>query len=327
MSRRHRISPPLAGGDQGEGESPPTRTDPAFPSPCSLPQGEGVSIAGAEAPRVGPARRVDLRFRRDPAGQTYLAEQRAGYPFHLCRLHRYAGDPDGMATLYLQSVSGGIYEGDDLAVSLTAEAQAQVHLTTQASTIVHSMRGSGAAHAVTLRAERDSFVEYMPDATILFPAARLGTRLLIEADESAAVIACDSFLMHDPRGSGATFGHLHASVEARRPDGRLLFADRYRMWGEAWAQGLPGVSGAQAAQGTLLVLHPCIAPERLVETLRAALTSRPDTYAGASALPNGCGAWARVLMNDGATLRAVLIEAWSAVRKLITDVRPQLRRK
>lgn len=271
--------------------------------------------------------RLEMRFARDAAGETFLARQRAGYPFHLCRVHRYAGDPAGMATLYVQSVAGGLYEGDALAVDAAVDAEAAVHLTTQASTVVHGMlRGGSAAQAVAIRAGAGSLVEYLPDAAILFPTARLATRLSIEADESATVIAGDSFLTHDPQGTGAPFGWLASLVEAQRPGGAPLFIDRWRLPGQAWAARAPGVSGPFGGQGMVLVLHAA-APERMAAAMREALASCAEVYAGASTLPSGCGAWARLLADDGAALRAGMLAVWSAAREFVTGARPRPRRK
>jgi urease accessory protein len=263
---------------------------------------------------------------RDPAGNTFVARQRAGYPFHLCKVHRYAGDPAGMATLYVQSVAGGLYENDFLAVDVEAQRAASVHLTTQASTIVHGMpRGGDAAQRMHIRAAPESLVEYLPDATIMFPTARLASSATIEADAGATVIAGDSFLAHDPRGRGGCFGWIASRLEARRPDGTLLFADRWRLPGEAWSARLAGVSGPYAGHGTLLVLHT--APEQIAAVLRAALAGCSDIYAGASLLPNSSGAWVRILASDGAALRSAMLAVWAAAREAISGTRPQPRRK
>ena len=81
--------------------------------------------------------RADITFGREPGGQTFVKRQFAAYPFHICRPHYFAGDPAGMVTLYLQSLSGGIYEHERLSLSVAAQPRTRVHLTSQASTIVH----------------------------------------------------------------------------------------------------------------------------------------------------------------------------------------------
>ena len=73
--------------------------------------------AGRRRDRDG---RIELRFARGPDGSTHVERQLASYPFHLCRALRLPGDPDGMATLYLQSCAGGLFEHDRLSVSIVA---------------------------------------------------------------------------------------------------------------------------------------------------------------------------------------------------------------
>ncbi|MEY2823540.1 MAG: Urease accessory protein UreD 1, partial [Pseudomonadota bacterium] len=80
-----------------------------------------------------------IQFVKRPDGATGVGRQLVGYPFHLGRPLKFSGDPIGMSSLYLQSCSGGIFEGDDLGLRFLAQAGTQAHLTSAASTIVHSM--------------------------------------------------------------------------------------------------------------------------------------------------------------------------------------------
>ena len=65
----------------------------------------------------------------------------------------------------------------------------------------------------------------------------------------------------------------------------------------------------------------------MLDAIRAALYPLPETYAGASALPNDCGVRARILTADGASRRIAMHAAWAAARKMITGVQPKPRRK
>ena len=72
--------------------------------------------AFAEAERPAPGGRAvgaALRFRRS-GNKTFLVKQYTPHPFHITRPFYVDGDPDSMATLYLQSSSGGLYGDDDL---------------------------------------------------------------------------------------------------------------------------------------------------------------------------------------------------------------------
>lgn len=271
--------------------------------------------------------RIELEFARAPEGETYLRRQRAAYPYHLCKPYRYPGDPAGMATLYLQSCAGGIYAGDRLEERIRVGAGAAAQVTTQAASIVHSMIGAAAFQSVEVEAEAGAFAEYLPDPLILFPHASFETRLRIRAAEGATVLACDSFLMHDPDAADGCFDRLSAEIAAETTDGRLLALDRFEIDGATMRRGLAGLSGRFAAHGSLWALGREDATDGVVDAMRERLSAVSGIHAGASRLPNGAGAAARILAEDGFALRAGLFAAWSGARFALTGRLPEPRRK
>ena len=56
---------------------------------------------------------ASLTFRQR-GGRTFLGGQLTPHPFHITRPFYRPDDPAGMATLYLQSSSGGLYGDDQL---------------------------------------------------------------------------------------------------------------------------------------------------------------------------------------------------------------------
>ncbi|HEX6102367.1 MAG TPA: urease accessory protein UreD, partial [Alphaproteobacteria bacterium] len=231
-----------------------------------------------------------------------------------------------MATLYVQSCSGGIYEGDRLSLRVEAPARAQLHVTTQAATIVRSMRGAGARQETMLEAEAGSLVEYLPDPLILFPQARLETTLRIRADRDARLITGEAFLLHDPLGLGRPFAHLGSLLTVEDPvGGRVLIRDRLAARGADWTRRIPGVTGDAVGTASLIILGPD-APG-LVAPLRAALDVVPGLWGGASLLLGGTGVVCRLLAQDGRALRSGLDAVWRATRLHWTGIEPRARRK
>jgi urease accessory protein len=270
--------------------------------------------------------RLLLGFAVGGDGTTRLQRQFASYPFHLCRPFRFAGDPPELATLYVQSCSGGIYDGDQLSLRIEAPAQAQLHVTTQAATIVRSMRGAGAWQETVLEAGAGSMVEYLPDPLILFPAARLETSLRVLADREARLITSEAFLLHDPLGLGRPFARLTSLLEIRDgASGGLLFRDRLAARGADWTRRIPGVTGDAAGTATVAVLDRDAAG--LIDPLRSALDAVPGLWGGASSLPHGAGVVCRFVARDGRALRAGLDGLWRAVRLHWTGAEPRTRRK
>ncbi len=278
----------------------------------------------AVRPNEGP--QAALRFARAPDGRSYIARQRVGYPFHITRPFHFDEAPAGALTLYLQSVSGGIYQGEDLVMTCAAGAASAAHVTTQAATIVHRMPAAPARQTVALEAADGALLEYLPDPLIMFPGARLTSVLEIEAAADATVIASESFAHHDPGGEDRRFDSFAAEMRIRDEGGRLLALERYDVEGERLAAG-HGLVARWPAQGSFVVAHRGPAREAILAALRSALTPSDEFYGGASALPNEAGVGVRLLAKDGATLRRGLEAAWSAVRLALYGAPPAPRRK
>ncbi|MEO8008850.1 MAG: urease accessory protein UreD, partial [Betaproteobacteria bacterium] len=228
---------------------------------------------------------------------------------------------------YLQSCSGGIFEGDDLRLRIAAGEGAAAHVATAASTVVHSMGSQAASQQVELHAREGSFLEYFPDPTILFPRSRLANKVRVRLHADATVILGDALLLHDPRGNGDLFTSLYSETRIEDESGKLLVCDRFRIEGQDLGRSRAGINGNFVAQGTLFAAAPAGSATQLMAAMRDALAGIPDIYAGASLLPSSAGAWMRLLARDAVGLRAGLHAAWAAIRRQLTGNLPMPRRK
>ena len=280
----------------------------------------------ALAPPRPQTAQAELEFARDANGATYVHRQRVGYPFHVGRSLKMPGDPPGMPTVYLQSCSGGIFEGDNLRLRIAAGEGAAAHVATAASTVVHSMVLQAASQQVELHAQAGSFLEYLPDPVILFPRAKLTSGVRVSVHPGATVILGESVLLHDPKGGDDRFDWLQSETVIEDAAGKLLARDRFRIEGVQLARGLAGITGSWKAQGSLFVVTSAKPPAELVAAMRAAVASA-GVYAGATILPNQSGAWSRILASDAAALKTALFSVWAAVRQTLTGAAPMPRRK
>jgi urease accessory protein len=271
--------------------------------------------------------RLELVFKRNGEGATYLSRQYAEYPFHLCKLHYLDEAQPDMATLYLQSCSGGLFQNDSLTVNVTAAARTCAHITSQASTIVHSSRGGQPAITkVTLTVEQDALLEYVPDPMILFPESRLSSRIDLILNPAAIVMLTDAFITHDPEGKSRNPGRLDAVICVREHE-RFIVVDRLFVDGEYLCPGKPGVMGEWRCFGTFMILTRCIEAAQLSERLRVFLESCVQAYWGVSALPNDAGVLARFLSADAPSLRHAMEVAWRGARRITKGHDPSPRRK
>ena len=270
---------------------------------------------------------ASFTFKCDPSGQTFIARQHTTYPFTLTQPFHLDRVPDGMLTLILQSISGGIYEKDRLALDFSVEDSADVHLTTQGATVVHAMReGGGAVQHVSLRASEGSLVEYLPDPLTLFPRARFRSHTNITVEEGATVVLGDAFSLHDPESLDRPFASFFNETVFQRPDGQQICVDRFEISGREFREALPPALQQYQTQGTFWVVSDHD-PNVLVAVLRERLASVPNVYAGVSTLPHDAGAWVRLLTVDTIALSKAFQTVWCAARLFLTDVEPTSRRK
>ena len=248
---------------------------------------------------------LDLDFGLSPAGRTYLARQSVRYPCHLTRPFYLDREPAGLATLFLQSASGGLYGGEELNGRIRVAPGACAHVTTQASTIVH--RGSRIRQTMTLDIATGGFLAFTPDAAILFVGIDFAQRTVVRCRPGAHVVLIDSVTSHDPYRRGGGLHSWRNEIEIRDGCGHA-YVDRQSLE----AGGLVSALGPGARYRALVsafLVGPCFG-EEVVSKLRAMLSPPTDVYAGVGRLRDGV--IVRGLAESGSAL-AVIHEVCFAV--------------
>ncbi|WP_237479363.1 urease accessory protein UreD [Lichenibacterium dinghuense] len=271
----------------------------------------------------GRTSRAELGFAVG-GGRTFLARQRVPYPFHATRPHHLgAGRPD-LATLVLQSASGGLFGGDRLDLVVTANAGAAAHVTSQAATVVHSARGDGSVVANRIEARDGAMLSVTTDPYVLFPEAQLSVATEIVLAPTATVVVADGFATHDPAGRGSPPRRLSTRCRVLSEDGSLLVDDACELDGTALF-GPGSVLGPHAAFGSVLVLGA--AAGRLDPAAVEARLDALGALAGASPLPNGAGLGIRILAKQGGVLARALDDAHAAAFAATFGAEPSGRRR
>ena len=232
-------------------------------------------------------------------GRTILRRQHIGYPFHITRAFQLDRARPDLATLYLQSTSGGLYAADRLALEVTVGAGAALNLTTQASTVVHDGRGEGSLMRHSLTVQDRAFCAMISDPYILFPGANLNISTMATVAADAVLIMAEGFAVHDPHRRGGMFARFAAETCIMRPDGEQVVVDRGSICGDDLS-GNCNALGDMSAACSVLVIAP---PDRLADIGEIeAAADQCGCLAGATAAPNGAGLAMRLLAPDGGTL-------------------------
>ncbi len=257
-------------------------------------------------------------------GRTVLARQHVPYPFHITRPFQLDTARPDIATLYLQSASGGLYRGDDLTLQLAAEAGAAAHLVTQAATVVHDTGAHPARQRVEIRVGANGFLAYTPDPLVMFPGAAIVNETRVALAAGARAIVADAFAMHDPQALARPFASLVQKLEVVDAEGRLRMNEVGRVTGAAIGSEASPLGPFQAC-GTLVVLAPSEALPSAAALREAGMAC--GGLAGVTALPGAVGLMMRCLAHDGGNIRRGLEAAFDVAFASLAGVRPAPRRR
>ena len=276
--------------------------------------------------RAGPVGRTisaTLRFARG-GGRTFLKEQRTPYPFHTTRPHRLDADRPDLATLYLQSASGGLYRGDRLDLSIEAGPGALAHVTTQAATVVHASAEAGIELRTRIEVGTGAMLALTSDPYILFPRADLSTETRIVLASGSSAILAEGFAVHDPAGRDGPFHALTASCQIEDSGGTRLAEDRGLIEGMDFFGIASPLHGYQAFGSVMVLGQQAVSldPAGVEEMLDAR-----GVLGGVSRLPNAAGWAIRLLATDGGALARGLDAAFALGFEALLGMRPARRRK
>jgi urease accessory protein len=282
--------------------------------------GSGESLASES--RCEPVA-ASLHFRLG-GGRTMLSRQHLPYPFHATRLFYLDRERPEIATLYLQSASGGLYRGDSVALSIIADAHSAAHITTQASTIVHRTHQRRVIQRTHIDIGEHAFAAVTPEPLVLFPDAEICCTTDVTLADMGRAILIDGFAHHDPAGNDGPFDCYSNAVTVRNDAGAVLLTDRGSLAGDLML-GATSPLGPFRAAGTLLVLGP--GSERCDAGMLESRLAAFGCLTGISKLPNDSGIGGRILAVNGGALARGVEAAFAVAFEALLGVPPARRRK
>jgi len=285
---------------------------------------ESVPQAAVGAP--GKDGRLELTFEPDGTGRTRLVRDYARVPFHVSGTLDADPHPDA-TTVYVQSPTGGIAQGDRHEIEVEARGGSIAHVSTQSATKVQSMERNYAAADVSLAVGRGGHLEYLPRPTILNAGARFRQDLTLSLDPGGTAILGEVVVPGRlARGECFDFERFEARLRCRGPDG-LLFEDATDLRPDDGEPMAPGVLGEHAVYGSLYIVTPggtdFEGDHGTVDELADAIHERvagSTAHGGATMLPNDSGVLVRALADTSEPVTAGLWRAWDRARRALLDV-------
>lgn len=276
-------------------------------------------------PELSPGRsaHAELIFVRG-GGRTLLGRQYVPYPFHITRPFHLDSTHADIATLYLQSASGGIFRADDLSLRLEVRRAARAHVTTQAATVVHDTGRFPARQGTEIVIGEEAFLAFTPDPLILFPGVSIMNDVRIKISKSAHAIISDAIAWHDPDHAGQPFTKFAQHLVITSEDGGVLATDHGELLGsDLFSAASP--LGPFRSFGTVFLLGNSMRLEMFSDLPN--YRASPERLIGFAALPNNAGCIVRCLARDSADLRFMLNSIFEMAFVKAIGARPAARRK
>ena len=271
---------------------------------------------------------LELELARRGDGRTGVVSRRQRFPLRMTvPMYLDAAVPE-LPFIYVQNPAGGLFPDDDLLVSLDVAADACVHLTTQSATKVYAGSGPGARQNTRVVLAPGAYAEVMPDTLIPQADASVEQQLSVELGEGAALVASELLAPgRHHRGERFRYERVRLSTAVREAGGRELCVDALEFEPARRSPSAPGLLGAEAYLGTLLVAAPHLDVERLAAAVDDELAILEEASGGAGTLPSDCGVGVRVIAERPAAARRALDAAWALARRELLGAPLPPRRK
>lgn len=258
---------------------------------------------------------LELRLAR-AGGRTYVAGRRQRFPLRFTVPLYLDPHAPGLAYLYAQNPTGGVFAGDRLVTAVTAEAGAQAHLTTQSATKVYRMETGEARQQLTVRLAEGSYVENLPDQLIPQAGSVLHQRTDVDVGRDAVYLGTELLAPgRIARDERFAYDRLTTRTEVTRA-GEPLCVDAMELAPRRRDPRTPGVLGDGGYLASLLAVAPESDVDALAERLERLLAGDATVTGAAGVLPGGAGAYARLVAPVGGAARAALARLVSAAREM-----------
>ncbi len=251
---------------------------------------------------------------------TYLSHQLTPHPFHITVPFNYEGDPPDLVTLYMQSSSGGLYDKDCQELDVTLFRGSKLHLTSQASTIVHHARDEvGAKCIFNFNLSDDTTFEYLPDPVILMAGCKFSAISTINLKPNCQAIMSEAFITHDPSNSGQIFDNCYSETQIFL-DSELVVNEKFNVSGADYFSRIDGYS----CFASIYLYGYSFA---VIRKIKDALAELPEAYSGCSYFKENKLAIFKVLAQRSSSLLRITESTWALAREDMTGQVPKRRRK
>ncbi|HXC54165.1 MAG TPA: urease accessory protein UreD [Rhizomicrobium sp.] len=266
---------------------------------------------------------MQLALARAPDGSTQLRDLYQAQPLRVLFPHLERGEIFQAA---IACVSGGLVGGDRLGVAVTLGDGTRGTIIGQAAEKVYRSLGADCIVESDLAVGAGAWLEYLPQETILFEAARLRRRTTVRIADGGHFLGGGILAFgRAARGERLTRGLVHDGWEIRDGAGRLVWKDALHMAGDLGALlANPATFDGAAAYGSLIYAGP--AARDFLDCARdiAGRAAVPGLRIGATVVRDLL--LVRFVGRSALALRGAFAEIWCGLRAAAGGLPPAMPR-
>jgi urease accessory protein len=306
------------------------------PSPTAAVEAFGASVselaAFQEEPRqlksgtAGKTGFLRLGFERD-GDRTVLASLERRPPYMVQRALYCDARMPHLPCVFVITSTGCVVQGDRLALEVALGPGAQVHITSQSASKIHTMDANYAAQTQSITLGDGAYLEFLPDPIIPHRRARFvsDTRIAIAPTSTmlwSEILQPGRKHHHPDECFGVTL--MSMSIMAARPDGVRLFTEKLLIEPARYPVRQTGVMDSFDVLGNVILCTPKDHADRIHARVQATVDHASGVAFGACRLPNDAGLVYKIVGRETAQVKAKVREFWSAVRNEVigTDIPP-----
>jgi urease accessory protein len=263
-----------------------------------------------------------LAFERDGRGRTVMTEWERRVPLIVQQPLYFDEYLKDMACVYILASGGPNVDGDRFRQDLRLGRGAEVYLSTGAATKLAEMRDNHSALTQQIRLEAGAYLEYLPEPVIPCRHTRFASATRLQVDPTATVCYAEIFTSGRRFYQAERFEYdlLAVGMRGERPDGSLLFTERWVVEPAQHDPRLRGVMGEYDIFANVVVMTPPQHARALHAALPAVRHKTEGWMAGPSMLPHEAGLIYKVLGRDTETVKRLVRAFASAVRERVKGV-------
>lgn len=262
-----------------------------------------------------------LSFAADDDGVTRLEDLYQRDPMRVLFPNTPKND---ISQAVIVTTSGGLVGGDQISMEFETREAASALVMGQSAEKIYRSAGDDVCINVNLKAGVDSWLEYLPQETILFEGAQLRRKTTIDVSKGGRLLAGE-ILVFGRLGHGERFsrGLAHDGWEVSI-EGRLRWADALHLEDDIAAViDDPACFDGAVAAATAVYVGPDA--EQHLETVRDIFDARESTTLTGSTFINGILVM-RWLGQDAFDLRNDFGSFWGAFRNKVAGLPDKLPR-